>query len=57
MVWIGLLIGAICGVIISQDAESRGMNGLGWGVFTFLLFIVAVPMYLVVREPKLTERG
>lgn len=49
---IGLVIAAIVGVLIAQDANSRGMNGLGWGLFTFLICIVAVPIYLVVRKPR-----
>lgn len=48
---IGLVIAAVIGVIIGKDANSRGMNGLGWGIFTFLLCIVAIPIYLIVRKP------
>jgi len=48
---IGLIISAVVAVLIAKDAESRGMNGLGWGIFTFLLCIVAIPVYLVVRKP------
>lgn len=52
---IGLIIGAIVGAIIAQDANSRGMNGLAWGVFTFLICIVAIPIYLIVRKPRQNE--
>lgn len=48
---IGIGIGVLIAVLIARDANSRGMNGLGWGVFTFLICIVAVPIYLVVRKP------
>ena len=47
----GLIIAAIIGVLIAKDANSRGMNGAAWGIFTFLVCIVAVPIYLIVRKP------
>ena len=49
---VGLIINAVVGVLIARDANSRGMNGLGWGIFTFLICIVALPVYLVVRKPR-----
>lgn len=52
----GLVIAAVIGVLIGRDAESRGMSGLGWGIFSFLICLVAVPIYLVVRKPRLDER-
>ena len=52
---IGLIIAAVVGVIIGNDANSRGMNGLGWGIFTFLVCIVAIPIYLIVRKPLKSE--
>tara|TARA_B100001059_G_C17568268_1_gene443617 strand:+ start:406 stop:582 length:177 start_codon:yes stop_codon:yes gene_type:complete len=48
---VGLIIAAIIGVLIAKDANSRGMNGAGWGIFVFLICIVALPLYLVVRKP------
>jgi hypothetical protein len=48
----GFIIAAVVAVLISNDAKSRGMNGLGWGIFTFLVCIVAIPIYLVVRKPR-----
>ena len=48
----GLIVAAVVAVIIAKDADSRGMNGLGWGIFTFLLCIVAIPIYLIVRKPR-----
>ena len=47
-----LIIGAIIGVLIAKDANSRGMNGTGWGIFVFLICIVALPIYLIVRKPR-----
>lgn len=48
----GLIIAAVVAVLIAKDADERGMSGLGWGVFTFLVCIVAVPIYLIVRKPR-----
>lgn len=53
---IGLIIAAVVGVIIGKDASARGMSGVGWGLFTFFICIVAVPIYLIVRRPRLDER-
>lgn len=49
--FVGLIIAAVVGVIIAKDANNRGMSGLGWGIFTFLICIVAIPIYLIVRKP------
>lgn len=49
---IGIIIALIVAIIISRDAESRGMSGIGWGIFTFAICIVAIPIYLIVRKPK-----
>tara|TARA_B100000700_G_C14755281_1_gene719464 strand:+ start:272 stop:451 length:180 start_codon:yes stop_codon:yes gene_type:complete len=51
----GIIIAAIIGVIIAKDANSRGMNGTGWGIFVFLVCIVALPLYLIVRKPVKEE--
>ena len=53
---IGLVIAAVIAVLIARDANSRGMSGIGWGIFTFLLCIVAVPIYLIIRKPRTSER-
>ena len=34
---VGLIVAAIIGVLIAKDANSRGMNGSGWGIFVFLI--------------------
>tara|TARA_B100000686_G_C16612997_1_gene874852 strand:- start:531 stop:710 length:180 start_codon:yes stop_codon:yes gene_type:complete len=47
----GLIISVIIAVLIAKDANSRGMNGTGWGIFVFLVCIVALPIYLIVRQP------
>jgi hypothetical protein len=53
---VGLAIAAVIGILIGKDAQSRGMSGAGWGIFSFLICIIAVPIYLVVRKPRLDER-
>jgi len=50
---IGVVIAAAIAVFVAKDANSRGMSGIGWGIFTFLLCIVALPVYLVVRKPRI----
>ena len=52
MVLIMATILAIVAIIIAKDAESRGMSGIRWGVFTFLISILAIPIYLIVRKPR-----
>ena len=52
-VFFGLVIAVIIGILIGKDAAARGMSGAGWGIFSFALCIVAVPIYLVVRKPRL----
>jgi len=49
---IGLIIAAVVGILIGKDADSRGMSGIGWGIFTFAICIIAVPIYLIVRKPR-----
>ncbi|WP_439526071.1 hypothetical protein [Roseovarius mucosus] len=53
---VGLAIAAVVGVLIGKDASARGMSGIGWGIFTFFICIIAVPIYLIVRRPRLDER-
>jgi len=52
----GLIIAAVIAVLIGKDASSRGMSGLGWGIFTFLICIAAIPIYLIVRKPRIAEK-
>lgn len=48
---VGLAIAAVIGAIVAQDANKRGMNGAGWGFCTFLMCIVFLPLYLIMRKP------
>ena len=45
------IIASVVGIVIGRDASSRGMSGTGWGLFTFLVCVVALPIYLIVRKP------
>ena len=53
--FIGLCIAAVAGVLVAKDANGRGMNGVGWGLGTFLLCIVFLPLYLIVRRPSISS--
>jgi len=53
MEYFGLVIAVIIGVLIGKDATARGMSGISWGIFSFLICIVAVPIYLIVRKPRI----
>jgi hypothetical protein len=50
-----IAIGAIVAVITAKDAGKRGMNEFGWGLGVFLVLIVFLPLYLIVRKPLLPE--
>ena len=48
---IGLLIAAMVGFWVATDAQKHGMNQpVLWGIGTFLLLIVFLPAYFVVRH-------
>ena len=50
---IGFVIAAIIAFWVGSDANKRGMNGILWGIGTFLLCIVFLPLYLIIRKPLL----
>lgn len=47
----GVLIAAVIAILVGVDASKRGMNSLGWAIGTFLLCIIFLPLYLIVRKP------
>ena len=53
---ISIIIAGVIAVLIGKDANSRGMSGAGWGIFTFFICIAAVPIYLIVRKPVTDEK-
>jgi hypothetical protein len=54
---LGLIIAACAGVAIGMDASKRGMNAALWGIGVFLLLIVFLPIYFIVRKPLLSAQG
>ena len=52
----GFIIAALIAVWVASDANKRGMNGLAWAIGVFLLCIVFLPIYLIVRKPLLAEQ-
>jgi hypothetical protein len=49
---IGLAIAAAIAFFVYKDAEARGMNAILWAILTFLVCIIALPVYLIIRKPK-----
>ncbi len=47
-----IIILAIVAIRISQDAKKRGMNSVLWGLFAFFFWIIAIPLYFILRKPK-----
>jgi hypothetical protein len=52
---VGFIIDAAIAIWVATDANKRGMNGIGWGIGVFLLCIVVLPIYLIVRKPLQTS--
>jgi hypothetical protein len=48
------LAAAAIAFFVAKDANSRGMNGLLWGLGVFFLCIIFLPIYLFVRKPLVT---
>ena len=54
---LGIIIGAIAGFLVGKDAQKNNMNPWVWGIFTFLILIVGLPVYLIVRANRRIKRG
>ncbi|MFH2070553.1 MAG: protein kinase [Elusimicrobiota bacterium] len=52
---IGIIIVVVVGVLVAQDAKKRGMSPWVWGIGVFLLCIVFLPIYFIVRKPLVTD--
>ena len=48
---IGLAIAAAIAFWVYTDAKKRPMNAILWAIGTFLLCIVFLPLYLIMRKP------
>ncbi len=53
---LGILIAVLIAVWVASDANKRGMNGVAWAIGVFLLCIVFLPIYLIVRKPLLAQQ-
>jgi MFS family permease len=53
---IGIIIALTIAILIGQDASKRGMNAWGWGIGVFLLLIIFLPLYFILRKPKLETK-
>ena len=53
---IGMLIALVVATLVAQDAQKRGMNPWGWGVFVFLIMIIGLPAYFIFRKPKIENK-
>jgi hypothetical protein len=49
----GVIIAAVIAGFVWQDANKRGMSGPLWGIGTFFLCIIFLPLYLIMRKPLL----
>ena len=49
---IGLVIAGAIAFWVYTDAKKRPMNAVLWAVGTFLLCIVFLPLYLIMRKPE-----
>ena len=54
---IGIVVGVIAAIWVYSDAKKRGMNAIGWAIGTFLVCIVFLPLYLIIRKPVLMAGG
>lgn len=49
--YFGLSIALIAAIFVGVDANKRDMNAIGWAIGTFLLCIIFLPLYLIIRKP------
>lgn len=47
----GWIISAAIAYWVYTDANKRGMNGVVWAIATFLVCIISLPLYLIMRKP------
>jgi hypothetical protein len=51
----GILIALLIAVAVYNDAKPRGMEALPWAAGVFLLMIIFLPLYFILRKPKMAE--
>ena len=50
---IGVIVDLAIAIWVYTDAQRRGMNAIGWAIGTFLVCIVFLPLYLIMRKPAI----
>jgi hypothetical protein len=50
---IAIVIDLLIAIWVYRDAQGRGMNAILWAIGTFLLCIVFLPLYLIMRKPRM----
>lgn len=55
MLFVGMIIAAVIAAFVASDAAKRGMSPVGWFFGVFLLLIVFLPLYIIVRRPLLPQ--
>jgi hypothetical protein len=55
MTLVAILIALLIAVAVYNDAKPRGMEALPWAIGVFLMMIIFLPLYLILRKPKITE--
>ena len=51
-VLLGMAIAALVAFFVFKDAQKRNMNAGLWALGVFALMIVMLPLYLILRKPK-----
>jgi uncharacterized protein YacL len=50
--FVGIIVALLVAILVYQDAKSREMNAMIWAIMVFLFLIIALPIYFIVRKPK-----
>lgn len=48
---LGIIIAAIVAICVHNDAEKRDMNATAWAIGVFLVMIIFLPLYFIMRKP------
>jgi uncharacterized membrane protein len=55
---LGFVIVALAAYWVYRDAKTKGVSDpAGWGILTFLLFIIAFPLYLLWGRKRVTSKS
>ena len=53
---LGFIIAMVVAGLVFSDANKRGMNGFGCCVGVFMMMVIFLPIYLIVRKPICVEK-